>query len=276
MSLFRKYKINWPIIFIVAAMVAGLSFWESKNLKIETDILESMPHKDPVLADARLIIKHLPVQDKVFINLEQTLPDRDQLISTAAKLSDKLNQSGLFTKVGIGDDAQNFPELMAHVSDNLPALLSADDLEKKIAPLLTPDKIKEAMAQNRQGLEQLEGIGRGEMIAKDPLGFSGIILKQMSALLPANKAQFYQGHLISADGKNALIIAKVKGSGTDTATAAKVEKLLEDCQKDLAENDHQYKLTATGAYRVALDNETTAKSDMQMAVTFTTLGIALL
>ena len=276
MSLFRKYKINWPIIFIVAAMVAGLSFWESKNLKIETDILESMPHKDPVLADACLIVKHLPVQDKVFINLEQTLPDRDQLISTAVALSDKLSQSGLFTKVGIGDDAKNFPELMAHVNDNLPALLSADDLEKKIAPLLTPDKIKDALAQNRQGLEQLEGIGRGEMIAKDPLGFSAVILKQMSALLPANKAQFYQGQLISADGKNALIIAKVKGSGTDTAVAAKIEKLLEDCQKDLAANGNHYQLTSTGAYRVALDNETTAKSDMQMAVTFTTLGIALL
>ena len=261
---------------IVALIVAGLSFWESGHLKIETDILESMPHNDPVLADARLIIKHLPVQDKVFINLEQISPDRDQLISTAAKISDKLSQSGLFTKVGIGDDAQNFPELMAHVNENLPALLSAEDLEKNIAPLLTPEKIKGVLAQNRQSLEQLEGIGRGDMIAKDPLGFSGIILKQMSALLPANKAQFYQGQLISADGKNALIIAKIKGSGTDTATAAKIEKLLGDLQNDLAANGNRYKLTATGAYRVALDNETTAKNDMQMAVTLTTLGIALL
>ncbi|MGB5217454.1 MAG: MMPL family transporter [Smithella sp.] len=272
----RKYQIKWSIIFVVAAIVAGLSFWESRNLKIETDILQSMPHKDPVLADARLIIKHLPVQDKVFINLEQASSDRDKLISTAANISEKLSQSGLFTKVGISDDAQNFPALMAHVNDNLPALLSADDLEKKIAPLLTPDKIKEAMAQNRQALEQLEGIGRGEMIAKDPLGFSGIILKQMSALLPANKAQFYQGQLISEDGKNALIIAKIKGSGTDTETATRIEKLLEDCQKYLAGNGNHYKLTATGAYRVALDNETTAKSDMQMAMTLTTLGIALL
>jgi len=98
----------------------------------------------------------------------------------------------------------------------------------------------------------------------------------MSALLPANKAQFYQGQLVSADGKNALIIAKIKGSGTDTSVAAKIEKLLDDCRRDLAANGHPYKLTATGAYRVALDNETTAKSDMQMAVTFTTLGIALL
>ncbi len=272
----RKYPIKWPIVFAFVLIMAGLFFWESGNLKIETDILESMPQKDPVLADARLIIKHLPVQDKVFITIEQAFPDRDKLISTAVKISDKLNQSGLFTKVGVGDDAQNFPELVAHVNDNLPALLSADDLEKKIAPLLTPDKIREIMAQNRQSLEQLEGIGRGEMMAKDPLGFFGVILKKMSALLPANKAQFYQGQLISGDGRHALIIAGIKGSGTDTATAVRIEILLEDCRKDLGVNSDQYQLTSTGAYRVALDNETIAKRDMRLAITLTTLGIALL
>ncbi len=86
-------------------------------------------------------------------------------------ITDKLSKSGLFTKVGISDDANNFPELIGHVKINLPSLLSASDLEQKIQPLLTPAKIREAMAQNRQSLEQLEGIGRAEMIAKDPSGF---------------------------------------------------------------------------------------------------------
>lgn len=250
-----------------------------QKLKIETDILESMPHNDPVLADARLIISHLPIQDKVFIDLEQTNHDRDKLVNTAVTLSDKLSLSGLFTKVGIGDDAKNFPELMAHVSDNLPILLSAADLGQKIKPLLTPDKIREVMAQSRQSLEQLEGIGRGEMIAKDPLGFSGIILRQMSALLPANKAQFYKGQLISEDGKHALIIARIKGSGTDTSTAAKIEKLIENCRKELvAQKDasNPYILSSVGAYRAALDNETTAKRDMRIAIILTILGIAVL
>jgi len=43
----QKYQIRWSIVLIVALIVAGLFFWESKNLKIETDILESMPHNDP-------------------------------------------------------------------------------------------------------------------------------------------------------------------------------------------------------------------------------------
>jgi predicted exporter/SAM-dependent methyltransferase len=275
----HKYQIKWSIVFVVTLIVAGLFFWESKNLKIETDILESMPHNDPVLADAHLIIKHLPVQDKVFIDLEQASTDRDKLVKAAVILSDKLSKSGLFTKVGIGDDAKNFPELVAHVNDNLPALLSSADLEQKIAPLLTPDKIREAMAQNRQSLEQLEGIGRSEMIAKDPLGFSGVILKQMSALLPSNRAKFLHGQLISEDGKHALIIARIKGSGTDTAVAAKIQKLLDDSQKELNSRtglENHYTLTSVGAYRAALDNETIAKRDTRLAVILTTLGIALL
>ncbi len=275
----RNYPIRWPILIAVILIMSALCLWESKNLKIETDLLESLPHDDPVLADARKIIKLLPTQDKVFINLEQSSSDRDRLIAAAEKLSEKLIQSGLFEKVGIGDEAQNFPALIAHVQDHLPSLLSADDLEHKIAPLLTSKHIKESLRQHRRELEQLEGIGRSEMTAKDPLGFSGVILSRMAALLPAGKAQFYRGQLISEDGCNVLIIGKIKGSGTDTNIAAQINRLLKDLQKQLDANTdpgHRYRLTSAGAYRVALDNETIAKKDIRLAMMLTTLGIALL
>ncbi len=276
----REYQIKWPIVLIVALVVAILFIWESQHLKIETDILESMPHNDPVLADARQIIRHLPIQDKLFIDLGQESPDRDRLVKTVSRVMDKLVQSGLFTKVGIGDEAKNFPELMAQVMNSLPLLFSTEQLEKEIKPLLEPAKIKEALAQNRKSLEQLEGIGRAEMMAKDPLGFSGIILRQLSALLPAHKTQFYQGQLISEDGKHALIIAKIAGSGTDTAISAKIEKLMKDIEQDLKSNqtlaEDKYVLTPVGAYRAALDNEQTAKRDTRIAIILTTVGIALL
>ncbi|HRY38105.1 MAG TPA: MMPL family transporter, partial [Smithellaceae bacterium] len=275
----RKYPIRWSIVIVAALVVGLLFFWETSFLKIETDILESMPHNDPVLASARQVIGHLPIQDKIFIDLEQASNDRDKLVKAALLITDKLRESNLFTKVGISEEANNFPELIGHVNNHLPSLLSASDLEQKIQPLLTPAKIREAMAQNRQSLEQLEGIGRAEMIAKDPLGFSRVILEKMSALLPANSAQFYSGQLLSADGKHALIIARIAGSGTDTSRAAQIEKLLEDCRRTLtaqADLKDQYILTSVGAYRAALDNETVAKRDTRLAIVLTTLGIALL
>ena len=109
-----------------------------------------MPHNDPVLADARQIIRHLPMQDRLFIDLETNLYDRDKLVHAASFITDKLSKSGLFAKVGIGDEAKNFPDLMAHVTNNRPILFSAEQLEKEIKPLLEPAKIKEALAQNRQ------------------------------------------------------------------------------------------------------------------------------
>lgn len=275
-----KYQIKWPLVFIVALVVALLFIWESGHLKIETDILESMPHDDPVLADARQIIRHLPIQDKIFIDLEQDSADKDRLVKAASMVSSKLSQSGYFVKVGISDDAQNFPELIAYVTNKLPVLFSADDLNEKIQPLLEPEKIRATFAETKRGLEQLEGIGRSEMIAQDPLGFSGIVLKQLSAILPANKAQFYQGQLISADGRHALIIAHIDGSGTDTAKGAQIEQLLKNIEEQLQSHPDlsgaQYVMTAGGAYRAALDNETIAKRDTRLAIMLTTLGIALL
>ena len=274
-----KYLIKWPLVLAVAFVVGLLFIWESSTLKIETDILESMPHSDPVLDSARQVIRHLPIQDKVFIDLEQASPDRDKLVRAATVVSDRLTRSGLFTKVGVADEANHFPELMAYVSANLPFLLSASELEQKIQPLLAPDKIREIMAQNRQSLGELGGIGRAGMMAGDPLGFSGVILGQMQALLPANAAQFYSGQLLSADGRHALIIARIAGSGTDTARAAQIEKLLEDCLRELTTHkdlNDRYVLTPVGAYRAALDNETIARRDTRLAIVLTTLIIALL
>jgi predicted exporter len=275
-----KYQIRWSIIAIVAFIVAILFVWESKHLKIETDILESMPKGDPVLSDARRIIKLLPIQDRIFIDVSQNSQDKDSLVRATSLISTKLMRSGLFIKVGINDEAKYFPQLLAHVNDSLPLLFNAEKLEKEIKPLLTAGRINEAFLQNRQSLEQLEGIGRSEMMAKDPLGFSAIVLRQLSALMPAGKAQFYQGQLVSEDGRHSLIIAKIAGSGTDTATAAKIAVLIQDIEKSLqteqAVTGEKYILSPVGAYRAALDNETMAKRDTRIAIILTTLGIALL
>lgn len=275
----RTYPIRWSIV-IAAALVIGLLFiWETSHLKIETDILESMPHSDPVLSSAKRVIGHLPIQDRIFIDLGQTSENRDQLIRAATLITKKLEKSGLFDSVGIGDQAALFPELMTHVQNHLPSLLSADDLEKKIQPLLAPDKIRQTMAQNRRSLEELGSLGQSDRMASDPLGMSFVILGRMSALLPSHQAQFYSGHLLSADGRHTLIIARISGSGTDTALAARIEKLLAECRRELAAHEDfkdSFTLTATGAYRAALDNETTARRDTRRAILLTLLGIAFL
>jgi len=276
----RKYQIRWPIVLIVLLVVTLFFVWESGHLNIETDILESMPQADPVLADARQIIRHLPIQDKIFVDVEFDGASREGLVRAAQIVETKLDQSGYFIKTGLGDDAQHFAGLVSYVMENLPVLFGAGELDEKIKPLLETENIRDTFAETRRSLEHLEGIGRAEMIAKDPLGFSGIILQRMSALLPSDKAQFYQGQLISADGRHALIIAHIDGSGTDTKKAVKIQELLSDIERQLQSHPElprgNYSINAGGAYRAALDNESIAKRDTRLAIMLTTIGIALL
>jgi len=274
-----KYPVKWSIVIVAALIVGLLFFWESNHLKIETDILESMPQSDPVLASARSVISRLPIQDKIFIDLEQSSPDRDKLVRAAAVVEDHLKKSRLFTRVGVADEAAIFPVLLERVLGNLPMLLNASELEQNIGPLLSPENIRDALAQNRRSLEQLEGIGRADMMTRDPLGFSSVILRRMSALLPANQARFYNGQLLSADGRHALIIARIAGSATDSSRASRIENALSECRRLLTEDAglrDQYSLTSVGSYRAALDNETIAKRDTRLAIILTTLAIALL
>lgn len=275
-----KYSVKWSIVIIIAIVMAVLFVWESSRIKIETDILESLPQNDPVLASAREVIRHLPMSDRLFINIGQESTDRERLLKAANIVTNKLKESGLFVKIGISDDIKHLPELIERITASLPILFSAKMLEAEIEPLLASNRIRNTLAEHRQSLEQLDGIGRADIIAKDPLGFSGIILRQLSALLPANNAQLYSGHLISADAKNALIIAKIAGSGTDTSTAAKITDLIKEIEiavlSDPSLKGEKYELSPAGAYRAALDNQTTAKRDIRIAIIFTTLGIALL
>jgi predicted exporter len=275
-----KYPIKWPLILAIILLLVSLFFWGNRFLKVETDILQSMPQTDPVLADARLIIEHLPVQDRVIIHLEQASADRERLVRAALFVEERLRQSGYFTQVGISDHARFFPELMGLVMERLPVLFDDAALEEKIRPLLTPENISGVFTETRRSLEQLEGIGSAERIAKDPLGFSGIVLKPLSAMLPASGAQFYRGQLLSADGRHALVVAHIDGSGTDSTLAASISSLVNRIEAQLRSDQEfssgGYVFFSTGAYRAAIDNETIAKRDTRLAIILTTLAIALL
>ena len=124
--LFQKYNIRWPIVIITALVVGLLFFWETTHLKIETDILKSMPHGDPVLDSARRLISRLPIQDRIFIDIEQISGEPAALAQAASVVEEKLRASGLFTKVGLGGEEQVFPELVLHVAENMPLLFDED------------------------------------------------------------------------------------------------------------------------------------------------------
>jgi len=276
----KRYPVRWPLLLVVVAIVAGVLIYEARFLKIETDILKSLPAHDPVLSDAQAVIRHLPFQDRVVIDVTCSVENRDVLVEGAAFIEKRLRESGLFREVGLGPMQSLFPELVGYVADSLPVLFDEETLQKEVLPLLDTGRIRETLAESIDRLQGLEGIGQAALIAQDPLGLRNLILAKLAHLAPSTRADLYRGQLISPDGRHLLLLAQLAGAATSTDFTRPIPPLLEQIQRELnlrvAAPGYAFTLTPVGAYRAALDNESIAKGDTQKAVWLTVFGISLL
>jgi predicted exporter/SAM-dependent methyltransferase len=278
---FQRYRFRWSLMLAVVAVLGGLLLYESLGgVRIETDILASLPRHDPVLADAHRVIRHLPGQDRLIIDVAIRGGDRDALTAGADLIEAGLRESGLFRHVGMQQMEALFPELMAHVVGHLPLLYDGPQLEAQIAPLLAPAAVRRALAEDLKVVQGLEGIGQADLIARDPLGLRNLVLARMSQLLPSRDAQLYRGKLLSRDGGHLLVMAELKGSATDTTYSRAIPPLIktlgEKLNGQVQPRGIRFTLTSAGAYRAALDNENAARRDMRTAIILTTVGIAFL
>ncbi|MBN2077511.1 MAG: MMPL family transporter, partial [Spirochaetes bacterium] len=268
---------RWTAVILTVAVTGSLLAAALKMARIDTDIMASLPRKDRVMADAAYIFRHHPIQDQVVIDIAATDEDPDLLVETGEAVENRLRESGLFSDVGIEKTQALFPELIRHIQENLPALLSEEELNEKIAPLLEPKRVRESLDSLRADLLNLDAIGQAGMISRDPLGFRNIVLAKMAPIAPARDIQFYRGHLLSADGRHLLVVAQQKSPGSDTVAARAIDALIRGIGDEITRGGGPpVTLTPVGTYRAALDNEMTARADTQRAIIFATLGIALL
>ncbi|HYA15252.1 MAG TPA: MMPL family transporter, partial [Syntrophales bacterium] len=275
----HKYLLRWSLVSVVILSVIGLFTAGIYRLRFDTDILSSLPQSDPVLADARYVIMHHPIHDRVVVDVGNPGGDIDVLVEGANLVEAKMRASGLFKEVGFSHIGQLMPELIRHIVDHLPILFNKKELEENIKPLLAPEKVRQTMGDYLSSMHLLEGIGQTGLISDDPLALRNIVLARLSFLSPVKGARIYKGHLVSSDEKHILIIAEPLSSGMDTQFSRKVTALLDNISENLHGKygrQSEFTLTPVGAYRAALDNELSAKRNVRRAVLFSTIAIALL
>jgi len=275
----RRYLLRWLLVIFVILVVIGLFTAGIYRLKFDTDLLASLPQNDPVLADARYVIMHHPIQDRVVIDVGHPCMDIGVLVQGADIVGARMRDSGLFKEVGFQQIAQLMPELMRYSVDHLPILFSREELEENIKPLLAPEKVCQTMNDHFSSLRLLDSIGQAGFISDDPLALRSLILSRLSHLSPAKGARIHKDHIVSPDGRHILIIAKPLISGMDTRFAGRVTALMEEISAELHKKygrQNGFTITPVGAYRAALDNEISAKRNVKKAVLFSTVAIAML
>lgn len=276
----KPVRTNFLLLIAVLIVAAGLFAIGWHRIRIDTDIVSSLPQHDPVIRDAVYVFKHHPFQDQVTIDVGLGENDPEQLAACGHAVEAALRASGLFRRVGMADISQGVPQLVQSVAARLPLLFTDGELQTHVAPLLTPGRIEQRVDQLRQSLLQMDGIGQARIMAQDPLGLKDLVLAKLLFLAPSQTARIYQGQLISADGGHLLVTAVPDAPGTDTAAARRLAafmtRLSDDIRRRFADQGLEVTLTPVGAYRAALDNEDIVRGDINLALIFSSVGIAVL
>ncbi|MBN1381183.1 MAG: methyltransferase domain-containing protein [Deltaproteobacteria bacterium] len=276
----KRYSIRWSFALMIILAVIGLFVATQKRLMIDPDIINAIPDNDPVIADARYVISNHPLQDRIIIDISCRPHDINRLMTGASVVEQRLRRSGLFHQVGREETFHLYPELVTVVAHHLPVMFSETELKEHIAPLLDFHNVRTTLRTQFHQLQSLEGIGQGELISLDPLGFRNIVLARLAPLAPGKGIKVQSGRLISDDGRHILLTAEPATPDASSSFARQATQLFAEISEDLKRqyeaDGTTFTVTPVGAYRAALDNETTAKQDTRRAVLFSTVVILLL
>lgn len=273
----RSIPLNWSWLIGILAVAAVLFGVGLCRLRIDTDVIGLLPVDDTVITDAVYIFKNHPITNRVVIDVGLRHEDVTRLVEYGQRVEAALTRSGLFKKLGSRPMASRFADLFVYITDHLPVLFSAAELEEKVRPLLEGSRIEARLKHIYSKLLELDSIGQAAFISKDPLGLADLCLSRLSRLAPSENIRIHRGQLISADGRHLLVIADPVVSGTDTEAARRIRDLIDGLSSTLSREtqnaENPVTLTPTGAYRAALDNELMIRNDVQKAIILTTLGI---
>ncbi|MDL2330224.1 MMPL family transporter [Desulfosarcina sp. OttesenSCG-928-A07] len=275
-----RSRINIPLLAAVIFISLILLCIGWQRISIDTDVIDSLPHDNPVLSSAIHIFRNHPMQDQVTIDVGIDRTDPDQLVTCGLAVIQRLEESGIFKTVGTTDIQEQIPKLVDHVVDSLPVLFTPAMLETQVAPKLSPDQIDAAVSRWHQSLLQMDATGQSTYISRDPLSLKDPLLAKLIFLAPSTNARMIKGQVVSLDGRHLLITATPLASATDTVVARQIAQTLEtisaDVRKTFSEQGISVTLTPVGAYRAALDNEVIIRKDVQNAIIFSTIGIVIL
>ena len=240
-------------------------------LDVHEDIRFMIPDRDAEVGEEFALLQDSPFARKVVINIRGET-GLEPLISAADALAGSM-KAPYFTRVAAGPGNLFGAGFFSWMLSSVPGLLSEDNFEK-IPAELSPEQIRERMQAIYQELATPEGWMKKELFRNDPLNLSGRVFEQMgsASLLPGMRIE--NGHFVSRDMKNVLIIAETPVNGTDSRESMEMMSRLDGLIRASVSPPLEAYVMAPHRYTAA--NATAIKQDVSVVMFSSFLGIAVI
>ena len=206
---------------------------------------------------------------------DSTVDDPDLLVEGVETFLDAID--GL-EGVTVQTDFSQMEEQQEKAYRQLPYLLEASDYQRMDSLLQTPDFIASRLQEAKERL--LMPMGMGSMveadITHDPLGLFSPVVSLMRDTAMLSRFDIYDGCLLTADHRRALVLLTSSYGGSETASNERLLSLLQAKAEKLSIINSQLSIRFCGAPVIAVTNASQIKTDSLLSVCIAAVLILLL
>lgn len=242
---FAKYKKITAAFLLAAALLCGFLL---SRVKLDENIHAMIPS---AVRERVELFEHSPLNKKVFVGV--TADSAEAAQEAASALRADLAERGLLTlPPGPG------PDFALTLYKGLAYRFSAADAQNAAARL-TPESVRERMAQNYENLLSFQSFFLKNLIVADPLGLTDLMAAKMAAFGAGTALEYRDGFLSSADGKTLVGPYDFPGETADFNAAKRFAEGFSKAASGLSSSAKAFYL---GSLRYTVENVSVIQSDL--------------
>jgi uncharacterized protein len=260
---------------VVFVILTAVSLITVANMEIKTDVIDVLPNDNETVARFKDFMQDYGVLDNITLIVESENSPVEEHLDLVESIAERLKTSPLIDFVDYSPLTANNEFFFRH----FPLFLDESGL-RQLRERLTPEGIEHRIRLNRQRL--LSPLGTpldSELISRDPLRISEIVMASMKRTHKNESLDLSAGYYVTKDHAAALIIAKPKGKSRDVAFVKKLKKELDALIKVSLEehnNPPGVKIGLTGSHIISEEIRGVIQHDIISSSILSVVLIALL
>ena len=272
-DLYLFFSHRRPMVFVATLAVIVISAIAFVNLNLNENIESMLPDRKTDTTLNFRLLQQAPFSRKVIINLnKQSNIHGNELVEITDRLAEAMTPP-FFTRVvtGPGESLNlDFFSWLVHV---YPSLITDEDINR-LEQKLTAEEVRQKLNEMYAKLLDPEGSAMKNLFQVDPLGFRLKVLEKLRFLNIIPRMRLENGHFISRDGKNALIIAETPYEITDVEHGREMLTHFQDLLANAVPDN--ITVSMISGHRYTLANIDAIKKDIVIILICSSLGIFIL
>ena len=276
---FRNKRFLFFSLIVLIFLAAG---YLASRLTFEEDITKMISGVDNK-ADITRIVEQSKILDRIVINFSladtAALPDTEELISRAERLTDTLNSPAFkeyISNITFRVSGNVMEDIFDIVNRNLPVFLDESDYTE-LEKLTSTGKIRESLATSYGTLLSPASFAMKKMIVRDPVGLSGIATGKFAAFQNDDNYLIVDGAVFSKNKKHLLMFLTTAYPSSATSKNSDLVRQLDAVvQKIENESNNKVRIEYFGTAVVAAGNAERLKKDIRLTLTITIILLTLI